>query len=69
MPLGKDLKDANQDVKDSTKFVHFMMFEDEKVQKKHQTAPYTKKFVAVLYPNCIQEPIFTTFKSITSTKG
>lgn len=40
-------------------FVHLMAFEDESAQKRHQEAPYTLRFVERLYPNCIEEPVFT----------
>ncbi len=44
---------------DTVSFIHLMCFKDESAEKSHQTAPHTRKFVAVLYPDCDQEPTFT----------
>lgn len=45
-------------------FVHLMAFEDESAQKRHQEAPYTLRFVEKLYPNCMEEPVFTPLTEV-----
>lgn len=54
---------------DSVSFVHFMSFPDQEAEKTHQTAPYTTKFVQVLYPRCEEAPAFTDLKLVRSTKA
>ena len=53
---------------DGVSFVHAMAFPDAEAEEFHGTAEHTKRFVEVLYPKCDQEPQFTTFKVIGSTK-
>jgi quinol monooxygenase YgiN len=41
-------------------FMHIMAFPDEVAQNRHRKADYTMQFVSVLYPNCEEEPKFTS---------
>jgi quinol monooxygenase YgiN len=41
-------------------FLHIMAFPEEAAQNRHQKADYTMQFVSVLYPNCEEEPKFTS---------
>lgn len=49
---------------ESRDYLHIMAFTDEAAQKRHQTAGYTQKFVEILYPNCEEEPKFTTITTV-----
>ncbi|MBI3026773.1 antibiotic biosynthesis monooxygenase [Candidatus Woesearchaeota archaeon] len=51
---------------DNVSFVHFMEFRDEKSKKIHENTSYVKKFVSILYPNCVEKPVFTELKLIKS---
>jgi quinol monooxygenase YgiN len=41
-----------------TQFFHYMSFPDKKTEETHRGAEYTKQFVKVLYPLCLEGPIF-----------
>lgn len=45
-------------------FVHVMKFPNPELEQLHAQAPYTAAFVAALYPNCVEEPVFTTLSEI-----
>lgn len=49
---------------DGISFIHFMAFKSAIAEKKHQTAPHTKIFVRVLYPNCSRKPTFVSLKHL-----
>jgi len=49
-----------------TNFTHLDEFADEKSLESHKNASHTKKFVDMLYPNCIEEPKFISAKQIGS---
>lgn len=51
---------------DGVSFIHFMAFRDAEAEKKHQKAPYTSKFVEILYPNCEEQPRFTDLTLVDS---
>ncbi len=53
-------------IDNSDNFVHIMSFQDKKSEEKHKNADYTIKFVSILYPNCIQKPIFTKITKINN---
>jgi quinol monooxygenase YgiN len=53
-----------QDEENEFRFLHFMVFESEGAEQKHQGAIYTQKFVEFLYPNCKKDPVFKRFKYI-----
>lgn len=48
-------------------FVHFIAFPDPESEEKHRQAEYTTEFVKALYPNCVEEPIFTTLNLIAES--
>ncbi len=54
---------------DGLTFFHAMAFPDEVAERRHRNAEHTKRFVEVLYPKCDQEPQFTAFQVIGTTKG
>ena len=39
-------------------FVHLMKFKNEETEEYHRTSNHTKKFVEVIYPECIDPPVF-----------
>jgi quinol monooxygenase YgiN len=47
-------------------FLHLMAFPDAEVERAHQVAPHTKKFVDILYPYCEEQP---TFLDVTLVKS
>lgn len=49
-----------------TNFTHLDGFADEKSVEFHKNASHTKKFVGLLYPNCVDEPKFISAKQIGS---
>ena len=53
---------------DGLSFFHAMAFPDEAAERRHAQADYTKRFVDVLYPNCVSPPEFTAVRVIHSTK-
>ena len=53
---------------DGTTFIHCMAFPTQEAEEHHRTAAYTKRFVEELYPNCEEEPVFTTVEVAQSTK-
>ena len=53
---------------DETTFIHFMEFPDSKAETHHQKAPYTLKFVEVLYPKCEIQPEFTDLIPMSTSK-
>lgn len=48
-------------------YIHLMSFVDEGAEKAHQTAPYTMRFVEILYPNCEEQPRFTDLALFASS--
>lgn len=49
-----------------TNFIHLDEFVDETSVELHKNSAHTKKFVDVLYPNCIDEPKFISASQIGS---
>lgn len=47
-------------------FVHLMAFPNREAERAHQVAPYTKRFVDILYPYCEEQP---TFLDVTLVKA
>lgn len=45
-------------------FVHIMVFKDKKAEKTHSKSQHAKKFVEVLYPNTMGEPVFIDLKKL-----
>jgi quinol monooxygenase YgiN len=48
-------------------YVHDMTFTDASAEDRHRNAPYTKKFIDVLYPLCDAGPTFSGLTEIAST--
>lgn len=46
-------------------FVHLMEFPDGVAEEAHKSAPYTMRFVEVVYPCCEQEPQFIDITPVT----
>ncbi len=53
---------------DEVSFIHFMAFPDQDAQKRHQTAPYTIKFVEALHPNCEESSTFIDLRVVRSSQ-
>jgi quinol monooxygenase YgiN len=64
---GTLLYEAYQE-KDSTWFVHWMIFRDPAAQQAHEQSPYLKYFVEMLYPHCEETPVFTELLLLRSTR-
>lgn len=45
-------------------FVHLMKFPDHDAEERHAQSDYTNTFVEVLYPLCVEKPIFTDLTPI-----
>jgi quinol monooxygenase YgiN len=60
--------EAYQHPKEPVRFTHFMAFPDITAQEYHQHALHTEQFVAVLYPNCEELPVFTKLERLATTK-
>ncbi len=52
---------------DGRTFTHFMSFPGEQAEESHKSAPYTKKFVDILYPTCEEPPIFEAVELVKSS--
>lgn len=59
---------AYQEAGSKTSFVHVMAFIDARDERNHARAPYTRKFVSILYPQCTKKPVFTELKLVQKTK-
>ena len=49
---------------DEVSFIHFMKFLNQDEEERHRKAPYTAKFVEVLYPRCVEPPKFTDIQQL-----
>lgn len=45
-------------------YIHLMEFVDQEAERQHQTADYTKAFVAVLYEACVEHPRFADLNAV-----
>ncbi|MEK6846851.1 MAG: antibiotic biosynthesis monooxygenase [Nanoarchaeota archaeon] len=52
----------------SSTFIHFMVFKDEKAEEKHADSEYVNKFTNILYPNCSKKPLFTELNLVESNR-
>ena len=57
-----------QKVEDETAFIHVMSFASKEDEELHRNAEHTKKFVEILYPECVEGPIFEELNVISSVK-
>ena len=55
-----------QDQRDSTQFLHVMIFEDKAAEERHRTSQATRRFVEVLYPELAEPAQFTDCNVIAS---
>ncbi len=53
---------------DGVSFIHTMRFPNPLADEQHQKAQYTLKFVNILYPECVEAPVFTEVMEYLSTK-
>ena len=58
---------ALQQSDDSTRFLHFMMFQDEAAETKHAGSEGVKRFTDVLYPETLAPVEFTSYEIVAST--
>ena len=49
-----------------TQFIHYMVFKDDEAEKKHAESNAVKRFVEVLYPNCVSPVEFTDYDAFAS---
>jgi quinol monooxygenase YgiN len=54
-------------LEDEVSFLHLMSFRDADAERHHQSAAHTRKFVDILYPNCVVEPHFETCTLVAAT--
>jgi quinol monooxygenase YgiN len=45
-------------------FLHLMRFADAEAEERHRVAPYTTRFVEILYPACESAPVFEDLEPI-----
>ncbi len=45
---------AMQDTVDETRFLHVMVFEDQRAITLHQSSPATRRFVETIYPSAVE---------------
>ena len=58
---------ALQQAGDPTRFMHFMIFQDEAAEEKHRSSPGVKRFTDVLYPGTVEGVQFTSYATAAST--
>ncbi|MFQ5482220.1 MAG: putative quinol monooxygenase [Nitrospinaceae bacterium] len=44
---------ALQEITDETRFLHLMVFEDQRAVTRHQSSPATRRFVETIYPAAV----------------
>jgi quinol monooxygenase YgiN len=54
-------------ISDDVSFVHLMAFPNREAERAHQVAPYTKRFVDILYPYCEEQPTFLDVTLVESS--
>ncbi len=47
-----------------TRYLHVMSFADEAARERHRNSDAVRKFVDILYPRCIEEPVFTEHREV-----
>lgn len=57
-----------QEGEDSTRFLHFFIFEDVAAEEHHANSEAVKKFTGVLHPACIEPMRFTSYRLLASTE-
>ena len=56
-----------QEREDSTRFLHYFIFEDEAARDRHANSIATTHFTSVLYPNLVTPVEFTEYTEFGST--
>lgn len=54
---------------DPSRFLHLMLFDDERAEEGHRHAEHTRRFVEALYPHTLEGVAFTDFAMVETTKG
>ncbi|MGD8781626.1 MAG: antibiotic biosynthesis monooxygenase [Ignavibacteria bacterium] len=57
-----------QKARDETTFIHIMSYSTKEDEESHLNAEHTKKFVDILYPECVEEPVIEDLNMISSVK-
>lgn len=52
---------------DGTEFVHTMTFADEEARHFHTTTAHVTRFVEILYPLCVEPPVFRDITTVASS--
>jgi quinol monooxygenase YgiN len=52
---------------DSTRFLHFFIFEDAAAREKHRTSDAVRRFTDVLYPETLAGVAFVEYGGVAST--
>ena len=60
---------ASQEILDSTRFFHVLVFEDEVGLKIHQGSPASARFVEIVYPETIKPLEFMEYRIFASKTG
>lgn len=53
-----------QDPGHPTRFLHWMVFEDEAARDRHTSTPWVREFTDVIYPECLAPVEFTTYDEV-----
>ena len=56
-----------QQADDATKFMNFMIFQDEAAEEQHRNSEGVKRFTGVLYPELVGDVQFTGYAILAST--
>jgi quinol monooxygenase YgiN len=56
-----------QQADDPTKFMNFMIFQDEAAEERHRTSEGVRRFTDVLYPELVDGVQFTAYTILAST--
>ncbi|MFN8457730.1 MAG: antibiotic biosynthesis monooxygenase family protein [Anaerolineae bacterium] len=64
---GTRLYTALQEAQDETSFMHYFIFENAEAEEIHRTSEAVKQFTAILYPETLDEVIFTNYSLVASS--
>ena len=56
-----------QETADSTRFLHFFIFEDEAAREVHSNSDAVNRFTEALYPACVAPVEFTEYRLVATT--
>lgn len=57
-----------QEKENSTRFLHYFVFRDEKARELHSSSEAVNRFTSILYPNLVAPVEFTEYVVFVSTK-